>query len=277
MQSFKIKSKLVKIKEDKKAKFRNIEIFIVEEAKKLIVETKSKYEEAYRQLENEGCEHIEEIDRLQEAISTCLKLEEEDKISILQQGNMTLQDVHEYTNNLELDFRINKGKLKSATDKLKDSVYVKSGSLNASEYALEFPEYSGEEGKFSDLETFEIKIRSVHTNTKLSERLMENIVVKMENIDTQEIIEEMTIFDKLKDECVDIVSENPVCLSIKMERPKGCRIRLSSTILKSNTYHSPLLYHFAEEEYLEEAEEVKDSGSKIKTGQMEEETGVIIR
>ena len=103
MQSFKIKSKLVKIKEDKKAKFRNIEIFIVEEAKKLIVETKNKYEEAYCQLESEGCEHIKEIDRLQEAISTCSKLEEEEKISILQQGHMAIQDVHEYTKKFELD------------------------------------------------------------------------------------------------------------------------------------------------------------------------------
>ena len=99
----------------------------------------------------------------------------------------------------------------------------------------------------------------------------------MENIDTKEILEEESVFEKLKDECVDTVSKNPVCLSIKMERPKGCRIKLSSTILKSNTYHSPLLNHFAEEETLEEAEEVRDSGSKIDIGQMEEEIGVPIR
>ena len=96
----------------------------------------------------------------------------------------------------------------------------------------------------------------------------------MENIYTNEILEEVSVFEKLKDECVDIVSENPVFLSIKMEIPKGCRIKLSSTILKSNTYHSPLLYHFAEEE---EAEEVRDSSSKIDIGQMEEVIGVPIR
>lgn len=241
------------------------------------METKKKYEEAYRQLESEGCEYIEEMDRLNEEITICSKHEAEEKIGILQKGNMKLQDVIEYTNNLKLDIGINEGKLKSATDKLKDCVYVKSGSLNANDFALEFPEYSGEEGKFSDLDTFEIKVRSVHTNTKLSERLLENIVIKMENIDTKEILEEESVFEKLKDECVDTVSENPVCLSIKMERPKGCRIKLSSTILKSNTYHSPLLYHFAEEETLEEAEEVRDSGSKIDIGQMEEEIGVPIR
>ena len=94
----------------------------------------------------------------------------------------------------------------------------------------------------------------------------------MENIYTNEILEEVSVFEKLKDECVDIVSENPVFLSIKMEIPK--KIKLSSTILKSNTYHSPLLYHFAEEE---EAEEVRDSSSKIDIGQMEEEIGVPIR
>ena len=106
---------------------------------------------------------------------------------------------------------------------------------------------------------------------------MENIIIKMENIDTQDILEELSVLEKFKDECVDTLSENPVCLSIKMKRPKGCRIKLSSTILKSNTFHSPLLYHFAEEEHLEEAEEVGDSGSKIDIGQMEEEIGVAIR
>ena len=106
---------------------------------------------------------------------------------------------------------------------------------------------------------------------------MENIVIKIENIDTQELLEEVSVLEKLKDECVDTLSENPVCLSIKMKRPKGCRIKLSSTILKSHTYHSPLLYHFGEEENLEEAKEVGDSGSKIDIGQMEEEIGVPIR
>ena len=85
---------------------------------------------------------------------------------------MKLQDVIEYTNNLKFDEGMNKGKLKSATDKLKDCVFVKYGSLNINDFALEFPKYSGEEGKFSDLDTFEIKVRSLHTNTKLPERLM---------------------------------------------------------------------------------------------------------
>ena len=90
IQSVKMKSNLVKIKEVKLAKFKNIEMFILEEAKKLILETKTKYEEAYHQLESEGLEYIGEMDRLNEEITICSKLEVGEKIGLLQQGNMKL-------------------------------------------------------------------------------------------------------------------------------------------------------------------------------------------
>ena len=84
----------------------------------------------------------------------------------------------------------------------------------------------------------------------------------MENIATLKTIQEVSAFEKFEDECVKVVSKRPVCLSIKMKRPKGCRIRVSSSMLKSNILNSPLLYHFAKENNLEEGKKSETAEAK---------------
>ena len=185
-----------------------------------------------------------------------------------------LQKVSEFSSNLELRVKINREMVKAATEKMKDGIYVKSGNLNSKDYALEFPEYSGEEGEFSDTENFELKIRSVQDNTKVTERLLENMTLRMKNIDGKDIIEEASLLEMFMDDEVKILSEKPVLLSIKVRRPKGIRASLSVSMLGSNIFHSPLLYHFGEEVDLLDAVDVGDSGVKIDLGHIEEEAEI---
>ena len=103
---------------------------------------------------------------------------------------------------------------------------MKSGNLNSKDFALEFPEYSGEEGKFSDSESFELRIRSVQENTKLTERLLENMTFLKKNIDTKEKIQEASLLEMFMDEKVQILTEKPVLLSMEVRRPQGIRASL---------------------------------------------------
>ena len=105
----------------------------------------------------------------------------EEKIKLVQDINIMLPDIIEFSSNLELWVKINRGIVKAATEKLKDEIYEKAGNLNSKDFALEFPEYSREEGEFCDSESFELKIRSLHENTKVSERLLENMTLRIKN------------------------------------------------------------------------------------------------
>ena len=274
LESYKIKSKLVTLKQEQESNLINIENMIMAEAKQIIKETQKASKETYRQLENEGCENIEFMDKILEEIQKVSEYSLEEKIKLVQKTNVKLQDVIEFSSNLELQVKINRVILKSAIEKLKDGIYIKSGNLNSKDFAFEFPEYSGEEGKFSDSKSFELKVRSVKENTSVTERLLENMIIKIENIDTNKTIKEASVLEMFMDDKVQILSEKPVCLSIEVKRPKGTRARLSVSILGSNMFHSPLLYHFGEDNDLLDAQDVGDSGIKIHPGHIEEEEEV---
>ena len=137
-----------------------------------------------------------------EKIKKLSRCSTEEKIKLVQDINIMLPDIIEFSSNLELWVKINRGIVKAATEKLKDGIYVKSGNLNSKDFALEFPEYSGEEGKFSDSESFELRIRSVQENTKVTERLLENMTFLITNIDTKETIQETSLLEMFMDEKV---------------------------------------------------------------------------
>ena len=73
------------------------------------------------------------------------------------------------------------------------------------------------------------------------------------------------------------MTEKPVLLSMEVRRPKGIRACLSVSMLESNIFHSPLLYHFGEEVDLLDAVDVGDSGGKIDMGHIEEEAEIYER
>ena len=276
-ESYKIKSKLVSIKQEQNNELKNIEKIILVEARQIIEETQKACKETYRHLENEAIENIKSMDFFMEKIKKVSNDATEEKIKLVQESNILLQNVNEFSSNLKLRVNINRGIVKAATEKLKDGIYVKSGNLNSKDFALEFPEYSGEEGKFSDSKSFELRIRSVQENTKVTERLLENMTFFIKNIDTKEIIQEASLLDMFMDEKVQILTEKPVLLSMEVRRPKGIRASLSVSMLGSNIFHSPLLYHFGEEVDLLDAVDVGDSGGKIDMGHIEEEAEIYER
>ena len=61
-ESYKIKSKLVLIKQEQNNELKNIEEIILVEARQIIEETQKACKETYRHLENEGCENIKSMD-----------------------------------------------------------------------------------------------------------------------------------------------------------------------------------------------------------------------
>ena len=276
-ESYKIKSKLVIIKQEQNNELKNIEKMILVEARQIIEETQKACKETYRHLENEAIENIKSMDFFTEKIKKVLNDATEEKLKLVQESNILLQNVNEFSSNLKLGVNINRGIVKAATEKLKDGIYVKSGNLNSKDFALEFPEYSGEEGKFSDSESFELQIRSVQENTKVTERLLENMTFLIKNIDTKETIQETSLLEMFMDEKVQILTEKPVFLSMEVRRPKGIRASLSVSMLESNIFHSPLLYHFGEEVDLIDAVDVGDSGGKIDMGHIEEEAEIYER
>ena len=276
-ESYKIKSKLVLIKQEQNNELKNIEKMILVEARQIIEETQKACKETYRHLENEAIENIKSMDFFMEKIEKVSNDATEEKIKLVQESNILLQNVNEFSSNLKLGVNINRGIVKAATEKLKDGIYVKSGNLNSKDFALEFPEYSGEEGKFSDSESFELRIRSVQENTKVTERLLENMTFLIKNIDTKETIQEASLLEMFMDEKVQILTEKPVLLSMEVRRPKGIRASLSVSMLESNIFHSPLLYHFGEEVDLLDAVDVGDSGGKIDMGHIEEEAEIYER
>lgn len=108
LESYKIKSKLVTLKQEQESNLINIENMIMAEAKQIIKETQKASKETYRQLENEGCENIEFMDKILEEIQKVSEYSLEEKIKLVQKTNVKLQDVIEFSSNLELQVKINR-------------------------------------------------------------------------------------------------------------------------------------------------------------------------
>ena len=89
---------------------------IMAEAKQIVEETQKASKETYRQLENEALENIEFMDKFLEEIRKVSEYSLEEKIILVQKTNVKLQDVLEFSSNLELRVKINRGILKSAIE-----------------------------------------------------------------------------------------------------------------------------------------------------------------
>ena len=84
LESYKIKSKLVTLKQEQEINLINIENMIMAEAKQIVEETQKASKETYRQLENEGCENIELMDKILEEIQKVSEYSLEEKIKLVQ-------------------------------------------------------------------------------------------------------------------------------------------------------------------------------------------------
>ena len=116
-ESYKIKSKLVMIKQEQNNNLMNIEKMILAEARQIIDETQKASKETYRHLENEGCENIINMDDTLEKLQNVSRCSTEEKVKLVQETNIMLQKVSEFSSNLELRVKINREMVKAATEK----------------------------------------------------------------------------------------------------------------------------------------------------------------
>ena len=95
--------------------------------------------------------------------------------------------------------------------------------------------------------------------------------IKIEDLDTKEMLEEASLYDKLQSGDLHVLSENPITLEVTMKKPKSARVKLSVKMLETNIYKSPILFHFSQEankaeDTLEEnkvEDTLGDNGSEI--------------